>query len=214
MKIRPALIIIPLLIFLLLFPLKTQALDYNDKSLSVDNLKVKLDSEALPNRYGVRYAYENIWYKLQRFFTFNKEKKTELDVNRLHQLDRKLSACASLANVLCMAKVDVQIEKTDLIARAILINENNFNSWREKNRKYLLDKIEIALEIYRDVDEATKIWEEFNYRIPRDPVEAKEYYYEKDEDEIEELRNEIKRNLNINEEELEKYLELLFYEYD
>jgi len=113
-------------------------LGYSDEGLDDGDLTDNLEAENLPSD-GIRYNLENMWFGLRRAFTFNSEKKAELDRERLHTLDRKLNACSEIGDEDCINKIEERLNKvTNLAQRHLEKREElkekhleRFKSWRE-----------------------------------------------------------------------------------
>ncbi len=118
--------------------------EFSDEGITDADLEMDLEAEALPSD-GLSFRWENIWFGLRRAFIFNAEKKAELDRQRLHQLDRKLTACADVGDEGCMQRIQERITRAQELAEKHLQKKQEilakhrqrFEEWRAKRQARL-----------------------------------------------------------------------------
>lgn len=124
-----------------------------DQEIADEDLTVDVEAEILPSD-GFRFVLENALFKVRRAFTFQAERKAEVDQNRLHRLDRKLTACGEAGDTVCVARLEEMITAAEERARRhlerkqeVLGNiEEHFEEWRARRQEHI-DKIkDIAAE--------------------------------------------------------------------
>lgn len=144
-----------LLIFTFAAPAYAQtAADFSDEGLGDEDLSVDLAAEALPTTNGVSYWWERVRGNVVSVFTFNAEKKAAHMRLRLHQLDRKLAACAAISDPECAAKIEQRIQALqDRTERYIAKREElrqqhqqRFEQWRAKRAARLEELSQRAAE--------------------------------------------------------------------
>lgn len=130
-----------LLVFTFAIPAHAQtAADFSDEGLGDEDLTTDLAAESLPTTNGVSYWWERVRHNVVSVFTFNAEKKAAQMRLRLHQLDRKLAACAAIADPECVAKIEQRIQALqDRTGRYIAKrqelrqqHQQRFEQWRAK----------------------------------------------------------------------------------
>lgn len=80
--------------------------DFPTAGLGDDDLSVDLEAEALPTTDFFAYRWERLKNSVISVFTLNAERKTDQYNSRLHQLDRKLAACAEIGDRECAQKIE------------------------------------------------------------------------------------------------------------
>jgi len=112
-----------------------------------------LVTEVLP-KDGWAYHWENFAFGARRFFTFDAEKKVELDQRRLHVLDGKLEACAEMGDEDCVDKIERRSERLQAITERFLQNRQEIGeahrirleAWQERHEERLRRLREMARE--------------------------------------------------------------------
>lgn len=140
---------------------------FAEEGLTDVDLEVDLEAEVLPAD-GVRYQWESIVDRLQRVFTFNAEKKAELDRQWLQRFDRKLAACAELGNEECVEKVQERIQARTEIAQRHLEKYQGqrqeqlekFQAWRESREELYQERQERAQELKGRAQELRESWQQ------------------------------------------------------
>lgn len=128
--------------------------DLSDEGLGDDDLTTNLAAEALPTTNGIGYFWERIRDQVVTTFTFNNERKAERYRVRLHNLDRKLAACAEIGDQECVDTVEGRLAKlTDKAEEQIAKHEElaerweeRFSAWRESRETRIQGLREQALE--------------------------------------------------------------------
>ena len=133
---KQQLIIILLLVIAL--PVFAQESDFSDEGLSDADLTVDIEAEALPTTDSFSFGWESFMHRMRRIFTFNAEKKAELDRARLHRLDRKLTACSEIGDEDCVARIEEHIARAEEIAEKHIAK-----------RQELIDKFQTRFEDWR-----------------------------------------------------------------
>ena len=113
--------------------------EFAEEGLSDLDLEADSEAETLPQD-GILFGLENAWFRIRRAFTLQAERKAELDRERLHRLDRKLTACAELGDEECVTRIESMIGKTEERAQAYLERkeeiqerfQERFEAWRER----------------------------------------------------------------------------------
>lgn len=114
--------------------------DFSDEGLGDADLELDLAAEALPTTDRVRFWLERLRNNVASVFTFNVERKAAQLRLRLHQMDRKLTACAEIGDEECVAKIEVHIQALkDRTERYITRHEElseqhqqRFEEWRQR----------------------------------------------------------------------------------
>ncbi|MDP3997047.1 MAG: hypothetical protein Q8P73_00935 [bacterium] len=84
---------------------QTAASVFDSEGLTDEDLATDLEAEALPTANPIAYWWENLRNNVISVFTFNAEKKAAFYRFRLHELDRKMAACADLGDEKCVDKI-------------------------------------------------------------------------------------------------------------
>lgn len=74
-------------------------------------LSAEIQGELLPGD-GFAFGLETAWFRIKRAFTFQAERKAELDVQRFEKLEIKITACSELGDEECVAKLEQLITIT------------------------------------------------------------------------------------------------------
>lgn len=111
------------------------SVSFSDEGLDDEDLNSDLAAEALPTANSFLYRWERFRNNIQSVFTFNAEKKAIHYRFRLHQLDRKLAACAEIGDEQCISKVEKHIQSLETRA-------DNFIAKRQELKEQLLDKFD------------------------------------------------------------------------
>ena len=167
------------------------AQDQPDMTLNED-LYSELPAESLPTTNPFRFGLENAFYNLQNLFTFNIEKQASLYEWRLHQLDRKASACAQIADDQCLQSIEVRKEKL----------EEKTESYIEKHEEIREARLE-RFEAWRQ--EREQHWQEV-----RDAVEENRLFREQLMEQRRDMRQEALEQRLQKQEQLEECAENCF----
>lgn len=111
------------------------SVSFSDEGLDDEDLNSDLAAETLPTTNIFLYRWERFRNNIQSVFTFNAEKKAAHYRFRLHQLDRKLAACAKIGDEQCISKVEEHI-------RSLEIRADNYIAKRQELQEKLLDKFD------------------------------------------------------------------------
>ena len=117
-------------------------------------LETNLESEALPTTNPWSYRWEALRNRVASVFILNAERQTQHYLNRLHQLDRKLAACAELGDEECVAQVEqdmaaVRTQAENYIANQAEVRERyleRFQDWRAQRQALITERRQRASE--------------------------------------------------------------------
>ncbi len=109
--------------------------DFSDEGLGDEDLSLDLEAEALPTTNNFIYRWERLRDNIKSIFTFNAEKKAALYRSRLHQLDRKMAACAEIGDEQCTSKVEEHIQ-------ALEDRADSYIERRQELQEKLLDRFD------------------------------------------------------------------------
>lgn len=131
-----------------------------DQQIADEDLTVDVEAEILPED-GFQFVLENALFRIRRAFTFQAERKAEVDQDRLHRLDRKLTACGEAGDTECVARLEEMIAAAEERARAhferkreVLGNiEEHFEEWRMRRRAHIDEVEELVQERQSKRDE-------------------------------------------------------------
>ena len=115
------------------------SVDFSDEGLDDEDLTEDLEAESLPTTDKFSYHWEQVRDNIISVFTFNAEKKAAQYRLRLHNLDRKIAACADIGDAECVAKIQERIAQMDIRAGAFIARraelqgelQDKFDAWRE-----------------------------------------------------------------------------------
>jgi chromosome segregation ATPase len=170
--------------------------DFSDEGLDDEDLNSDLEAEALPTTDSFLYRWERFRNNIQSVFIFNAEKKAAHYRFRLHQLDRKLAACAEIGDEQCISKVEEHIQSLETradkyIARRQELQErllNKFDQWRASRSDRIEDLKERANE-RRDKKQELKKQREENRAEAK---ESRQKRHEELKQRLQERKEEIK----------------------
>jgi len=124
--------------------------DLSDEGLGDDDLEQDLAAEALPTTNRFSYFFERIRDQVTTTFTFNAERKAERYRIRLHNLDRKLTACAEIGDSACGDKIGDRIAVlTDRAEQHIAKKQELADQWEERFAAWRAER-EARIQVLRD----------------------------------------------------------------
>lgn len=126
--------------------------DLSFEGLDDADLTVDLEAEALPTTNRFAYRWERFRDNVINVFTFNAEKKARHYQQRLHRLDRKLTACSEIGDSECINKIEERMQtlsdRTEkYIAKREELKEQfltRFQNWRDNRESLIQDRKEKA----------------------------------------------------------------------
>lgn len=131
-----------------------------DQQLADEDLTTDVEAEVLPSD-GFQFVLENALFNIRRAFTFQAERKAQLDQDRLQKLDRKLTACAEIGDTHCVDRLQEMIAAAEDRAQRYLEKkqevlgniESNFEAWRQRRQEHIEAMEEMAQEHADELDE-------------------------------------------------------------
>lgn len=133
-----------------------------------DDLTVDLEAETLPTTNPVRYFFERLRSNVLVALTFNTERKAAHFETLLHQLDRKLAACAEVGDEECVTRVEthqaaLKERATHFFARREELKDEHLErleAWREKREALVEERRERAAELKEKREELREQFKE------------------------------------------------------
>ncbi|PIT97777.1 MAG: hypothetical protein COT71_04240 [Candidatus Andersenbacteria bacterium CG10_big_fil_rev_8_21_14_0_10_54_11] len=126
-----------------LAPAETSDQPAAEQMLDID-LTDNLAAEALPvvNRFA--FGWETVRFAAVQALTLNTERKAERYELRLHQLDRKMAACAAIGDSACTQRIKERITTMEDRTRRYMSRhqelrdrlQEKFETWRQNRQEY------------------------------------------------------------------------------